>query len=282
MNQHLQQESTMTKYESDCIRFYMGDPEVVESGMFRGGPKAYNTINALLHKGIADEEEKIAEGKVIELQDADHLKQYLSLICSIYAAMLKYKNEHQESPLVTYRIDRAPAIQRIMDEKRIEGFYSTCKRGYLEEYAHTKTNIVLLEIHRKKEVPYLDFEELFRDYYAKPQEAEILLPFHALVERVEKAELTEEELSKYTDMHEQPPAGKYRLWISAPDFKEAVEWKLTQEQLFEAVTDGKTAARVQKCMEILMKQEPLQESDEVFYKKWKEQLHMYIAAECSR
>ena len=282
MCMHQKQESPITECELDCIKFYMGDPELVDSGLFRGGPKAYNTINALLHKDFADEMEKIAEGKVIELLDAAHLKQYLSLIHSIYRAMLKYQEEYADSPLVTYRVDRAPAVLRIMEEKEIEGFYSTCKYGYLEEYAHTKTNIVLLEIHRKKEVPYLDFEELLQDFYAKPQEAEILLPFHAFVERIEQMELSKEELRIYTDMHGNPPAGKYRLWIDAPDFKGDVETALTKDRLFEQVTDEKTVERVQKCMKILMNREQLKESDTVFYKEWKERLQQYLFAVCSQ
>ena len=73
---------TLTRHELNCIRFYMGDEKIVNSGYFKGGPKAYNTINALLHDGIWDEVDKLKEGKVIELYDVEHLKSYLDLIIS--------------------------------------------------------------------------------------------------------------------------------------------------------------------------------------------------------
>ena len=63
-------ENNLTTYELDCIRFYMGDPEIVNRGDFRGGPKAYNTINAFLHDGIQNEIDKVSEGKMIEIYDA--------------------------------------------------------------------------------------------------------------------------------------------------------------------------------------------------------------------
>ena len=35
----------LNNHELECIRFYMGDPEMVKK--YLGGPKAYNTINAV-------------------------------------------------------------------------------------------------------------------------------------------------------------------------------------------------------------------------------------------
>ena len=45
----------MTEKELNAILFYMGDLETVDKQIYRGGNKAYNTINALLHKGIQNE-----------------------------------------------------------------------------------------------------------------------------------------------------------------------------------------------------------------------------------
>ena len=70
----------LTDFELDCIRFYMGDPEIVARGDFLGGPKAYNTINALLHEGIVNELDKIADGKPIEVLNQKHLKQIMNQI----------------------------------------------------------------------------------------------------------------------------------------------------------------------------------------------------------
>ena len=69
----------------DCIRFYMGDPSVLDK--FRGGCKAYNTINVLLHSGIQNELDLLNEGRIVEIYDLDHLKQYMDVIVSIYQSM---------------------------------------------------------------------------------------------------------------------------------------------------------------------------------------------------
>ena len=79
--------------ELDCIRFYMGDPDVQDT--FRGGLKAYNTINALLHKGIQNELDLISENRVIEIYDQDHLKQYLDYLgIEAFELINSPENEH--------------------------------------------------------------------------------------------------------------------------------------------------------------------------------------------
>ena len=113
--------------------------------------------------------------------------------------------------------------------KFVQGFYSTCKWGFLEEYAHSKENIVLLEIHRDENVPYLDFEKIFESFYAKPQEAEILLPFHTRIKSVNKIQMSNEEKEKYVDKNGNPPIGKYAVTLVSgyndEDKKFYCEWK---------------------------------------------------------
>ncbi len=337
----LRKKLQLTEYELDCIRFYMGDPEIVNRGDFRGGPKAYNTINALLHDGIQNELDKIRDKKPIEILDGEHLRNYVDLIGTIYGAMQKrvscgaklcedascrevlcedtscrevlcedvsYREVLCEdvscrdvlcenlscrdtNVLTTYRVDRLSEIAPLQQKRRIEGFYSTCKRGYLSEYANTKTNVVLLEITRDADVPYLDFEELFEGYYAKPQEAEILLSFDARVTAVEEMELTDEERALYRDADGQEPRGKYRVLLSKnvelcaensndlckKDKFEGVALELASEPVTWAELSSKeTIVRIQKCFLELRRYRTLTAKDLEFYTNWKQKLKVYI------
>ena len=268
-------ENILTEYELDCIRFYMGDPEIVERGDFRGGPKAYNTINALLHDGIQNEIDKITEGKVIEIYDAQHVKSYLSLIVAIYLAMEKYRQCTENIHLTTYRVDRFSEISGLNEKKKIEGFYSTCKWGYLSEYANTKANVVLLEIVRDRGVPYLDFECLFQEYYAKPQEAEILLPFDARVKSIEKIPLTAEEQIIYRDVNGKAPVGKYRIALAEESLKNTLD-VVADEKDISGILEDEVIAHVKKCLEKLSKYRILDKEDFHFYTEWKKKLKQYV------
>ncbi len=269
----------ITKEQLTAIRFYMGDPKIVKNGPYRGGSKAYNTINALLHEGTQDEEEKIRDGKPIELFDADHLKSYLELILDIRWAMEIYKDQHygdQNTSLVTYRIDRISAAERFRKEPRIYGYFSTCKWGFLPEYAHTKSDIVLLEVHRDPDVPYLDFSELFREFYAKPEEAEILLPYGAVISQLEEMEISENEKSYY-DRNGNLPKGKWRIHVSSEKKKKAD--RNIAEAGYRFITEEQHVKRVSKCMECLSAKEKLSAADSAFYCEWKRQLLCYATGE---
>ena len=263
----------ITKRQLDAIRFYMGDPEIVESGIYQGGPKAYNTINALLHYGMDDEKEKIRDGKPIELIDDKHLKQYIELIRDIRKAMEIYRDQHlkdNDVKLRSYRIDRISAVERFRKDPRIYGYFSTCKWGFLPEYAHTKSDIVMLEVERDEDVPYLDFSELFREFYAKPEEAEILLPYGAVVTELKEIPLTPEECRLYYDMNGNPPRGKWRLHVSCD--KSEAENGYGGENCDWPLTDKKIVEQISRCMRKLSEHRELSEAEEQFYCEWKRKL----------
>ncbi|MGN0203571.1 MAG: hypothetical protein ACI4BB_03435 [Coprococcus sp.] len=262
-----------------AIRFYMGDPEVAEKGPYEGGTEAYNTINALMHPGSANEQDKAKEGRVIMLTGADQLKNYLTLILHIYSAMEKYRQyciEKNSGPSVmSFRLDRLSSLQRFeADHHRVAGFFSTCKRGFLPEYAHKKADVVMLEVERDSPVPFLDFEDIFEGCYAKPEEAEILLPFGMIIDRMVSLNLSEQERKLYRDINGQPPAGKWRLHMTMEPWPEVREEKL--QKLYQAVTEEKTVGRVMNCMDLLTAGEVLTDDEEDFYGIWKKQLQQYI------
>ncbi len=273
MEERIDLKQQITKKQLTAIRFYMGDPEIVKNGPYLGGPKAYNTINALLHRGTQDEEEKIRDQKPIEIFDADHLKGYLDLIKDIKEAMETYRDNHQNDSLqnrVTYRIDRVSAVERLKEAPYIYGYFSTCKWGFLEEYAHTKSDIVLLEVHRDADVPYLDFSELFQDFYAKPEEAEVLLIHGALIDRLEEIPLSEEEMTHYCDMNGSPPRGKWRLWVRCA--KSRVIEEESKQDMYQFIINEQHVTRVRTCMSLLSAKKELSVEDRAFYCEWKEKI----------
>ena len=174
------------------------------------------------------------------------------------------KNHH---PLVTYRIDRYASIDALQQTLQLEGFYSTCTYGYLPQYAHIKKDVVLLEICRDEDVPYLDFETLFENY-AKKEEAELLLPCKAVVKSIEEVNLSNEEKELYYDMDYKAPVGKYRLYVAKPIYP--------SEDTYEYLTSNNSVQQLQECLLVLKNGENLASELMSFYNHWKESLVKYI------
>ena len=269
----------LTPAEDEAIRFYMGDPAIVKDGSYRGGPEAYNTINALLHPGCDNEMDKAAEGRTIELFDRAHLQSYLKLIRLITGAMERYRRACINDPdhlHPAYRIDRASSLRRYEADGVIYGFFSACREGFLPQYAKKKEQIVLLKVERDDQLPYLDFARLFGGLYAKPEEAEILMPYGAKILSVEPMPLSEEEGRIYADRSGNPPCGKYRMLLTAPE-----EYQMDQERLCrleQAVTDEAAVARISALMQKLTHRQTLTAEEIKDYSEWKRQV-MEIA-EC--
>lgn len=267
----------ITDREWLAARFYMGDPAAAAEGAFRGGPKAYNTINALLHPGTENEEDKAKEGRVICLEDAAHLKSYLQIMVDVFLTMEKYRRLKSGTgqSRTTYRIDRASSLERFLrNEGSVYGFFSTCKYGFLPEYAHAKADIVLLEVERDESVPWLDFEEALGQKYAKPQEAEILLPFGMEICRREQIDISGVEKEQYTDLHGRPPCAKWHLTMTMPEFPVVSDEEL--RALYEAVTGEAAVNRIRRGMEKLSAGKTLTPEENSFYSIWKEQLRRWL------
>lgn len=260
----------LSKQQLDSIRFYMGDPGIVNRKEMQGGLKAYNTMNALLSYDLHDEVDKVKEGRILELHNVQHLKQYIQQYVDIVKAMQDYVVEHPIET-VTYRIDRLSSLESIRKYGVLEGFHSSCTTGFLPQYAHSKQNVVLLEIHRDKDVPYLDFANIFEGYYAKPEEAELLLPFGTKVKHIEEIALTEDEKEMYYDIHHLPPVGKYRIYVEKPEYI-----KNEIDGIYEEITNESCIARLQHCLNHLMKNHTLENDDFVYYLAFKDKLMKYL------
>ena len=271
----------LTRAEDEAIRFYMGDPDVVCKGSYRGGPEAYNTINALLHPGCDNEMDKAAEGRTIELFDSAHLQSYLKLIRLITGAMERYRAACLEDPdhlHPAYRIDRASSLRRYEADGVIYGFFSACREGFLPQYARKKEQIVLLQVERDDSLPYLDFAKLFGELYAKPEEAEILMPYGSKIRTLEPMSLSEEDKRIYADRSGNPPCGKYRMLLTAPE-----KYQMDQERLCrleQAVTDEAAVVRISGLMQKLTGRQTLTAAEIRDYSEWKRQVMEIVGCKC--
>ena len=261
----------LSKQQLESIRFYMGDPEIVNLESMQGGLKAYNTMNALLSYDLHDEVDKVNEGRMLEIHNVQHLKQYIQQYLDIVKAMHMYVKKYPVET-ITYRIDRLSSLESIRKYGILEGFHSSCTKGFLPQYAHSKRNVVMLEIHRDKDVPYLDFEQIFKNYYAKPEEAELLLPFGTKVKHIEEVPLTDEEKTLYHDINEQPPVGKYRIYVEKPEY--VVE---NVEGIYDEITSEESLTKLQHCLHVLMETHMLEDDDLEYYVSFKKQLMKYLS-----
>jgi len=264
-----------TKEEIDAIKFYLGDKKIVQDNVYRGGGKAYQTINALLNYGVRNEMDKALEGKVVEIYDVQHLKSYLELIKLVFGAAVKYRNATNSPNKTSYRVDRLSSFQEFQSHNGvIEGFFSTCKSGLLPQYANSKRDVVLLEVVRDDFVPYLDFEDILKDFYSKPDEAEILVPFGTRILETKEIDLTDDEKRIYHDSEGKPPRGKWIIYLGQGQYKSLDP--VCEQQYFDYITDEQVVSTIIEKMKMLSSKQTLTADEIAFYKDWKEKVIRYI------
>ena len=267
----------ITNEELDAIRFYIGDIELAKKNVYRGGDKAYQTINALLNYGYRNEIDKAKEGKIVELYDSDHLKSYLKLIILVFSASLKYRNiiKDKDKYMSSYRVDRASSLDEFINNNNtIEGFFSTCKYGLLPQYAHTKKDIVLLEVIRDSKTPYIDYQDLLGVNYSKPEEAEILIPFGTCISHAKNVPLTNVEKEKYYDLNGNMPRGKWIIKLTEGNYDLLDE--NIEEEYYNYICNEQVVSKIIKTMKKLTLSKRLNKDEKEFYTEWKKKLIAYI------
>ena len=108
-------------------------------------------------------------------------------------------------------------------------------------------------------------------YRVKPEEAELLLPFRTKVKHIEEIALTEDEKEMYYDIHHLPPVGKYRIYVEKPEYI-----KNDIDGIYEEITNESCIARLQHCLNHLMKNHTLENDDFVYYLAFKDKLMKYL------
>ncbi len=242
----------MTSDEKKALRFYIGD--VSGSDKFYGDPKAYVTINSLFFPGISTEMLRAAEGKPLNPEIPADMPRLLDFFGNLFSAFGKCSVGAEE----TWRVERYSDYLLMADAGSTVSLTSTSKAGFLGSY-RDRIGISLIRFSLTEGSPAIDVAgEL--DFYAKPEESEVLLPPFM---RLELSELpvTERELS-VTDSQNQPPM----IYCKAIYTGEMADYDGIECPL---VKDGSYAVNVLR--KISLRQKPEEEEVRI-YCHWKKAL----------
>ena len=157
----------LTPQQERAIRYYIGDVEGEDP--FWGDPKAYVLLNALFFPGLDTERRRCAEGKRLSpalLEDEERL---LGLLRSLLGAFRPLG-----APLTTFRVERYADFTVMRRRARTVSPTSTSTAGFLDAY-RDRRGIALLEFSLPAGTPCLHMAQILPGY-AKPGEAEVLLP----------------------------------------------------------------------------------------------------------
>lgn len=160
-----------TEQEIRAVKYYIGDCAGLEQDDFWSDTKAYNVLNSLFYFGIATEQARANEGKFLNpaiVSDMERLEQLLNALLSVFR-----KSQNTE-PMQTYRVERFSDYQIMKQEGKTISFTSTSKNYFLKDY-QDRTGITLMRFVIPVGTPCIDMQKFFRQY-AKPAEAEVLLP----------------------------------------------------------------------------------------------------------
>lgn len=180
----------ISEAEKNALRFYIGDVSGNES--FYSDPKAYVVLNSLFFPDIATESARASEGKYLNpdiIADIPRLMEFFELLFSVFR-----KSVIPEKTF-TNRVERMADYELIRRRHATVSMTSTSTAGFLSAYQDRK-GIALMNFIIPENTRYcVDVAEVLPDY-AKPEEAEILLPpFMNLVINEEEAFINNQDIS---------------------------------------------------------------------------------------
>lgn len=269
----------------DMLRFYEGDIRVRTSGdtlLFKdflkdqenlqnklwGDKEAYRTLNALLFDGYNNEQERIQkEGHQLNPVFIELLKETLDIYKGVFSTMCR-KKEPMLSAAKVRRVDRKASLSAY-EKGHTESFVSCSKGPYGTDFSK-KNQIILLEIEISENSPYVDYQQVLQEEYAKWDEKEVLFPPFLPLD-IEEIGLNKKEKLSIHDMHGNPPVGKYLLRLGEfPDYRKTITF--SQEELLEKLLLRKDAAAI--CLQKMNAGQWDEDFQE--YVNWKENLHDYL------
>ncbi len=161
--------SILNKAEEKSLRFYIGD--VSGNDPFYGDPKAYVTINSLFFPDIFSESARAAEGKLLNPAVISDIPRLLSFFEGLFSAFGKAQL-HKEYNV--FRVERAADFELCRRLGETISMTSTSTVGFLDSY-RDRRGIALMRFSLPEGSHCINVAETL-DFYAKPEEAEILLP----------------------------------------------------------------------------------------------------------
>ena len=161
--------TNLNDHEKNALQYYIGD--VSGTDPFWSDPKAYVVLNTLFFNGTETEQARAAEGKFLNpaiLKDEHRLTDLLSALFSAFHKCSTDKELH------TFRVERWSDYLPCRSSGRTISFMSTSTAGFLSNY-RDRLGIALMKFTLHPGTPCIDIANAL-DFYAKPDEAEILLP----------------------------------------------------------------------------------------------------------
>ena len=171
--------------------------------------------------------------------------------------------------MVVRRVERQDSVEMLKQGRTIS-FVSASKAGYGREFAD-KDGVVLLEIHAKPDVPYVDFEEVLGKEYGRAGEREVLFPPFTDFE-MEEVSMSSGERKSVRDKHNRPPMAKYRVEMKGCSGAALCPELCPPEDMEGGLLGGKEAAAL--AVEAMMRGE--WDNDFSDYILWKEQFQKYL------
>ncbi|MDE7364368.1 MAG: ADP-ribosyltransferase [Ruminococcus sp.] len=159
----------LTEAEKKALRFYIGD--VSGNDSFYGNPKAYVVVNSLFFPDISTETARANEGKFLNPEIIADVPRLISFFDSLFSV---FRKSTVTEDMTTYRVERMVDYQLCRERLQTISMTSTSTAGFLHKYQDRK-GIALMRFNIPKGAHCIDVAETL-SYYAKPDEAEILLP----------------------------------------------------------------------------------------------------------
>ena len=161
--------NNLTDEEVRALKFYIGD--VSGNDPFWSDPKAYVLINSLFFSGITTETARANEGKRLNtaiLEDSGRLMQFFADLFSVFAKC------RLTADCRTFRVERFSDYLACKSAGETVSLTSTSTAGFLSAY-RDRIGIALMEFSLPAGTPCINVSTAL-DWYAKPEEAEVLLP----------------------------------------------------------------------------------------------------------
>lgn len=250
----------ITEKELYALRYYTGDTSGTDP--FWGDPKAYVVLNSLFFPGTATEESRAAEGKYLNPAIIEDTARLAGLLADLLSVFRKCRNE---KGMTTYRVERYTDYQLMKSRGKTISFTSTSTAGFLDTY-RDRRGIALMKFTIPENTPCIDMKSVL-PYYAKADEAEVLLPPGMNLRIDEKAPYGI--MKDITDANGAPPI-LYSEVITkeyAPCSRDAV------------IPDSKGAAAGKRVYSALNNGKVPDKSDTEQYILWKKSLTEYVINE---
>lgn len=159
----------MNQREINALKFYIGD--VCGTNPFYSDSKAYVVLNSLFFPDIYSEKLRSAEGKYLNPEIIADIPRLLGFYNDLFSLFGKLR---LEKAFTSYRVERMADFEMCRSLGRTISMTSTSLSEFLDSY-RDRRGIALMRFELNEGEHCIDVAKVL-DYYAKPEEREVLIP----------------------------------------------------------------------------------------------------------